>query len=113
MSEDHLFHCQIHRNSFTLGVIAPNVDPRLILDFRWFGRCTPRQENCVTFEEKYKDLFGMPQPTFHFQLSKRDSEEERLMMEEMCMFASKLGEYLPGSEPTIMKPGTAIHITVS
>ena len=113
MSKDHLYHCQIHRDSFAYGGIVPNVDTRLILDLRWFARSTPRKENCVTFDEKYKDIFGMPQPTFHFQLSKQDSEEAGLMMEEMCMIATKLGGYLPGSEPRFLEPGTALHITAS
>ena len=95
------------------GRIDPNIDPRLVLDLCWFGRSSPRKENCVTFDEKHKDIFGMPQPTFHFQISKRDSEEQTLMLEEMCMVAKKCGEYLPGSEPRILKPGTSIHITVS
>ena len=89
------------------------MDTRLIVDLRWFGRSTPRHENCVTFEDKYKDIFGMPQPTFHFQLSKRDSEEAGLMMGEMCNVATKLGGYLPGVEPSFLEPGTALHITAS
>ena len=83
------------------------------MDLRWFGRSTPNKNNRVYFEEKYKDIFGMPQPTFEFQLNNQDSEDAGLMMEEMCTAATTLGGFLPGSEPSFLKPGTALHITVS
>ena len=89
------------------------MDPRLILDLRCFGRCRPSETNSVTFDESCEDLFGMPQPTFNFELSEKDSEEGVLLMEDMCRIATSLGGYLPGAEPKFMKPGTAVHITVS
>ena len=83
------------------------------MDLRWFGRSTPQCENHVSFDEDCNDIFGMPQPTFHFKLSKEDSEDAGLMMKEMCNVATTLGGYLPGAEPSFLKPGTALHITVS
>lgn len=32
------------------------------------------------------------------------------MMEEMVYFATKIGSFLPGSEPQFLKPGLALHI---
>ena len=28
----------MHRDAFSYGDLPPNVDPRLIVDFRWFGQ---------------------------------------------------------------------------
>lgn len=113
MSSKHLYHGQINRDSPIQSGTSPIIDTRLISDLRWFSRSTPHEDNRVCFDEEYKDLFGMPQPTFHFQLSKRDSEEAELMVDEMSRVATTLGGYLPGSEPRILPPGTALHITVS
>ena len=113
VSSSHLYHGQINRDSSIPIVTVPILDTRLIADLRWFSRSTPHKDNLVCFDEECEDIFGMPQPTFHFQLSKRDSEEAELMVDEMCKVATTLGGYLPGSEPNILQPGTALHITVS
>ena len=113
MSSRHLYHGQINRDSSVQSSTAPVIDSRLIADLRWFSRSTPHEDNLVCFDEECEDIFGMPQPTFHFQLSKRDSEEAELMVDEMCKVATILGGYLPGSGPSILQPGTALHITVS
>ena len=62
------WHCQIHRDAFHYGDLAPNIDSRLIVDLRWFGIVDPRPDNRVTFSERHTDSFGMPQPTFEFTL---------------------------------------------
>ena len=93
--------------------VAPNIDTRLIVDLRWFGRVNPRYENCVEFSHMNRDTFGMPQPTFHFKMTKEEGKEVHKMMTDMCKAATALGGFLPGSEPSFQKPGLALHITVS
>lgn len=90
------------------------MDSRLIVDLRWLGMVEARYENCVTFSEDptNTDLFGMPQPIFHYSLASDDTERLRLMVEDMSKCAGALGKYLPGREPKVLPPGIAHHITV-
>ena len=116
MSDDRPWHCQVHRDAFSYGGVGPNVDTRLIVDLRWFGKMDPCFDNCVDFCSKdgdNKDTFGMPQPTFHVKLSEEDGARNHDMMKDMLVAAGKLGGFLPGAEPSFMKPGLALHITVS
>ena len=83
------------------------------MDLRWFGKVEPRPENFVEFSTSNKDTFGMPQPTFHFKMTKGEGEKAHKMMADMTYAAAALGGYLPGSEPSFQKPGLALHITVS
>ena len=114
MSDKRPWHCQVHRDAFSYGGVAPNVDTRLIVDLRWFGKMEPSKDNYVDFSTKIdnKDTFGMPQPTFHVKLSDEDKKCAHKMMEDMLVAAGKLGGFLPGAEPSFQKPGLALHITV-
>lgn len=103
------WHCQIHRDAFSYGDVAPDIDPRLVVDLRWFGMCRPRYDNKVTFSAAVKDSFGMPQATFCFALSEEERKTAGLMMEHMTGVAAALGGYLPGSEPQFVKPGLPLH----
>ena len=67
VSKQHPWHAQIHRDAFQYGDIGPNVDSRVIVDLRWFGIVDQAPTNKVTFSGVYKDAFGMPQPTFHYE----------------------------------------------
>ena len=115
MSEERPWHCQVHRDAFSYGGVAPNVDTRLIVDLRWFGKMKPCFENRVEFsrEDDNKDTFGMPQPTFKVNLSKEDSNNAHVMMKDMLVAAKNLGGFLPGAEPSFQKPGLDLHTTVS
>ncbi|MDQ3761396.1 MAG: pyranose oxidase [Actinomycetota bacterium] len=109
VSKENPWHCQIHRDAFSYGDVAPDVDPRLVVDLRWFGICRPRSENKVTFSTRIMDSFGMPQPTFCFKLSEEERRNASRMMDHMTNVAPALGGYLPGSEPQFLKPGLPLH----
>ncbi|KAK5997077.1 Pyranose 2-oxidase [Cladobotryum mycophilum] len=82
----------------------------LMADFRWFGYTKPELKNYVTFSEKVKDDFGMPQPIFHFQTNDEDAERCHEMITDMANVARKIGGFLPGAEPKFLAPGSALHI---
>lgn len=109
-SKERPWHVQIHRDAFSYGGVAENIDTRLIVDYRWFGYVEPRECNKVVFQQLYEDAYGMPQPTFHFEMSEDDRRRARDMMADMCSVALKIGGYLPGSEPQFMTPGLALHL---
>jgi pyranose oxidase len=111
VSQDRPWHCQIHRDAFHYGEVAPNVDTRLIVDLRWFGIVEQHHGSRITFSDNYKDAFGMPQPTFEWDLSDRDREDQHRMMGDMLRAANALGGFLPGSEPQFVAPGLPIHVT--
>ncbi len=113
------WHCQIHRDAFHYGTLPPNVDSRLVVDLRWFSTCDTEKENRVEFSTKKSDakstvntdLFGMPQPTFHFKLSDKDQKRAHDMMADLVHAAGLIGGFLPQSEPCFLDPGFALHVT--
>ncbi|KAI5926247.1 hypothetical protein F4810DRAFT_725958 [Camillea tinctor] len=111
LSENYPWHTQIHRDAFSYGQVPATVDQRLIVDLRWFTWVSPEKKNCVSFSHEITDQFGMPQPTFNFQVPREDARRAHDMIEDMCNVASKLGGYLPGAEPKMLQPGSAIHIS--
>ncbi|KAK7040715.1 hypothetical protein VNI00_009621 [Paramarasmius palmivorus] len=104
------WHTQIHRDAFSYGDVAATLDTRTIVDLRFFGYVEPNEKNTITFEKGYTDAYGMPQPTFTFNMGVDDNKRAHAMMTDMCDVASKLGGYLPGSAPQFMSRGLALHL---
>jgi pyranose oxidase len=105
VSKGRPWHCQIHRDAFNYGDHAPNIDTRVVVDLRWFGIIEQRKENYISFSKENRDSFGMPQLTFHFQLSKKDRAQQNRMMGDMLRAG-----FIPGSEPQFMPPGLPLHV---
>jgi|GEM_PF-642877 len=110
VSEGRPWHCQIHRDAFAYGDLKPNIDSRLIVDLRWFGIVDQKKHNKVTFSSELKDSYGMPKPTFDFELDDPDRTKQHAMIDDMLRAANVLGGFLPGSEPQFMSPGLTLHI---
>ena len=108
---DHPYHCQIHRDSFPYSILTGNqgIDHRTIVDLRWFTRKELRYEDHITFSDKYVDLYGMPQITFHYTYSAVDDKTISDGLADMEKAANSLGSYLPGAEPQVLPRGSSLH----
>jgi pyranose oxidase len=109
VSPERPWHSMIFREAFQFDPLSPTIDSRLIVDLKWFGMIAPVESNRVTFERDIVDRFGMPQPTFHFQLAEDDKARQQKMIIDMQNLAYLLGEYVPGSEPKRIPLGASTH----
>ncbi|KAI8970760.1 hypothetical protein BD414DRAFT_501994 [Trametes punicea] len=103
----HPWHTQIHRDAFSYGAVAESIDSRLIVDWRFFGRTEPKEENKIWFSDKITDQYNMPQPTFDFGFPQgRTSQEADKMMTDMCTMSANIGGFcsLRLTQPTWIVP---------
>jgi pyranose oxidase len=63
----------------------------------------------MTFSDKYVDVYGTPQITFHYGLSEIDESTIQAAMNDMVRAAEVLGAFLPGSEPQVLARGSSLH----
>ena len=63
----------------------------------------------MTFSDKYVDMYGMPQITFHYGLSEIDQSTIQAAMSDMARAGEALGAFLPGSEPQLLARGSSLH----
>jgi pyranose oxidase len=103
------WHCQIHRDAFNYGELAPNVDGRLIVDLRWFGQTWQDPRNRVTFRSNINDVFGMPQPTFTYSIRDMPMKDvvnplPETLVEDFAALNKELGQKDPSTPPNPQKP---------
>ncbi|KAF4154360.1 hypothetical protein CNMCM6069_009444 [Aspergillus lentulus] len=110
VSENYPWHTQIQRDPFHYNTVPTSIDPRLILDLRFFGYVMPVYENYVEFSPEITDLFGMPQPIIHYRIGDEDAQRVQAMMQDMINIAAELGDFIPGGKPKFLAPGAATHI---
>jgi pyranose oxidase len=103
------WHGMMFREAFQFDQFAPDVDDRLIVDFKWFGMIDTVRTNRVTFEPDIFDRFGMPQPTFDFQLGAEDKDRLEKMMADMQRVAKMIGGYAPKGDPMYVPLGASTH----
>ena len=83
----------------------------MIIDIRFFMKTDISKHNRVEFTNKSPslDIYGLPQPTIHFERSKKDGERIDEGMKYMQDIAGRLGGYLKGVEPRVMPRGSSLH----
>lgn len=109
-SADYPWHTMIHHDAFSYGAIGPSVEARTVVDLRFFGRQDGVAQNRMIFERTVTDAFDMPQITFEYELTQKYAKLSNRMMADMTEVASRLGSYLPGSEPQFLLPGITMHL---
>ncbi|KAI1736430.1 hypothetical protein F4680DRAFT_469082 [Xylaria scruposa] len=109
-SEEYPWHTQIYRDVFQYVEPPPIVDPRLVVELRFFGLIESREANRITWDINNRDVFGMLQPTFWFQMTDHDKSQAEKMKKDMTRIAELLGDFIPGSEPQDLEPGAALHL---
>ncbi|KZV83963.1 pyranose oxidase [Exidia glandulosa HHB12029] len=110
VSKDFPWRAQIHRDAFSYGEASPLVDPRLVVDLRFFGMQKGVLENRIIFEDSFWDAYEMPQATFEYTPTPEFAKQATDMMNDMTNAAHVLGGYLPGSNPQFMTPGLSLHL---
>jgi pyranose oxidase len=110
-SVEHPYHCQIHRDAFPYSQLPADVgvDHRSIIELRWFARKEVRFDDHITFSEQHRDMYGMPQVTFHYQYSPQDQATIDGAFADMAKAAEAIGGYLPGREPAMLPRGSSLH----
>ncbi|KAF8714535.1 GMC oxidoreductase, partial [Rhizoctonia solani] len=105
-SPSHPFHTQFHRDAFSYGDVGPQIDQRVVLDIRYFCMLEVQESNRISFATEDRlgrpntDIYGMPQPTFHFKTTAKDNqlaqmEAQGLETIQIRQWQTKIREYEP------------------
>ncbi|CUA75334.1 FK506-binding protein 2 [Rhizoctonia solani] len=96
---------------FSIIPIPYPIPPRRVLLWKF------QESNHISFSTHDRfgrpntDIYGMPQPTFHFRTTARDEELAQRMMKEMCEAANVLDSYPPSAPPHFIPRGIHGHTT--
>lgn len=101
------WHGQIHRLSRQFFYL-PGVDVRKQVRLTFYGTVDISAENRITFSDKYKDRFGMPQITIDFRYSRNDWMRAVRMWWDMIRTARVIGRIQ--GVPLISPPGSTLHL---
>lgn len=101
------WHGQIHRLSRQFFYL-PGVDVRKQVRLTFYGTVDISADNRITFSDKYKDRFGMPQITIEFRYSRNDWIRAVRMWWDMIRTARTIGR-IQGI-PLISPPGSTLHL---
>ncbi|CUA73060.1 hypothetical protein RSOLAG22IIIB_10505 [Rhizoctonia solani] len=118
-SPSHPHHTQFHRDAFSYVTVGSQIDRRVVLDIRYFCMLEVQESNHISFftQDRFgcpnTDIYGMPQPTFHFEATAKDDELAQRMMREMCEAANVLGSYLLSTPPHFIPRGIHGHTTAT
>ncbi|KAJ2969634.1 hypothetical protein NUW58_g9940 [Xylaria curta] len=133
-SEDYPWHTQIHRDAFGYGELPSNIDPRLVVDLRFFAQVEAVATNYISWKLGSTDAFAhipfqavaqgqrtsprdddrassnSPPPIPISSISIPYPSNPWTQTRSMTHVASLLGDYIPGAEPQHLAPGLALHI---
>jgi pyranose oxidase len=101
------WHGQIHRLGRQI-IYLPSVDVRKTVRLTWYGIVDISPDNRITFSDRYKDRFGMPQITIDFRYNRNDWIRAVRMWWDMITTARTLGR-IQGL-PLLSPPGSTLHL---
>jgi pyranose oxidase len=114
---EHPFNAFFQRDAFpfpaspglNLGNILGSIDQRLVVGLFWFAPNEQRWDNHLSFSSRYRDLFGMPQITFHYTLSESDRLFANRALEDLAFAAQQVGGCVPTQQPQVLARGSSYH----
>jgi pyranose oxidase len=101
------WHGQIHRLGWQFFYL-PGIDVRKLVHLTWYGMVDISPNNRITFSDKIKDRFEMPQITIDFRPSLNDIVRTMRMWWDMVRTATAIGSFQ--ELPILTPPGSTLHL---